>query len=356
MRLTNFVTTERLLHSLKTAIASCGAYMLARLIGQPADQWIVISVIVVMCAQIYVGSIIHKSYLRLLGTMLGCLTATVTIVFLNNSFIAILATIAVAAFMFSFIATTKDDWSQMGTLGAVTTIIILFGTPPSLALAGTRFLEISVGIVIAALVSQFIFPIHARTHLRRSQAATLGQIRDFYVAAVINRFNDANAVSTSDLDERIIKSMLKQRQLAKDCAPELMGKRFDPDHFSRSLYCEREILRAIDFMDLALSRVSSLQSIYTAENPLNPFNQAVTGALDVLIRVMRTAQLGDAHIHLPNLNPVNKALHQQAALMSDDQRIYVDGFVFSAEILVKNLGELASLYHIPVSPEPIPTA
>lgn len=347
----NFIVTERLIHSLKTAIACCAAYLLARVIGQPADQWIVISVVVVMCAQIYVGSMMQKSWLRLLGTLTGCLTATVTIYFFNHSFIAILGTIAFASFVFSYIATSRDDLSQMGTLGAVTTIIIMFGNPPSLSFAVMRFIEISIGVIIAALVSQFIFPIHARTHLRRAQAAALGLIRDYYSAAFVDRFQSSDR---NELDESIIKSLLKQRQLANDSAPELIGKRFDPDHFARTLHCEREILRAINFMDMALSRVSGLQSIYDEQNPLLQFNKEVTQALDELIRVLRTNQIEKAHIHIPDLAPLLISLQEHPGLKDQGQRIYLDGFVFSAEILVTHLKDLAGLYKIPVSSEPLP--
>jgi uncharacterized membrane protein YccC len=348
-----FIETERLVHSLKTAIACSAAYLLSRAVGQPTDQWVVITVMVVMCAQIYVGSIIHKSYLRLLGTLMGCLAATATIFFFNTSFIAILLTIALAGFFFSYLATAKESFNQMGTLGAVTTVIILFGSPPTLSLAGIRFLEISVGILIAAAASQFIFPIHARTHLRRSQAATLGQIKDFYISAVINRFNEDNRADSIELDENIIKSLLKQRQLAKESAPELIGKRFDPDHFSRCMYCEREILRAINFMDMALSRVANIRTLYTAQNPLAPFNTSITQAFDVIIRVLRTNSLTDAHIHLPDVTTMSTNL-QKTSELANGQHLYLDGFIFSAEILVTNLHELAVLYKIPTSSEPLP--
>lgn len=349
--LTNFFVTERLIHSLKTAIAISIAYALAQIIGTPADQWIVISTTVVMCAQIYVGGMMQKSYLRLLGTLLGCLMATVTIVFFNPTFMATLITFAIAGFIFSYIATTQENLSQMATLGVVTTMIILFSNQPTIWFAVLRFLEISAGIVIAAVVSQFIFPIHARTHLRRAQAGALGLIRNYYSAAFIDRFtsNDRN-----ELDENIIKSLLKQRQLANDSAPELIGKRFDPDHFAHTLHCEREILRAINFMDMALSRVKGLKSIYDENNPLTQFNKEVTQALDELIRVLRTNQLGTAHLHIPDLRPLLNALFQHPNLMDPEQRIYLDGFVFSAEILVKHLKDLAALYKIPVSPEPLP--
>lgn len=204
---TNYAAVERLIHSLKTAIACSAAYLLARLIGQPADQWIIISVIVVMCGQIYVGS---------------------------------------------------------------------------------------------------------------------------------------------EIDEEIIKSLLKQRQLASDAAPELIGKRFDPDHFAHTLFCEREILRAINFMDMALSKITSLPAVYSTQNPLIPFNKSVIETLDVLIRVLRTNQLTHAHVHLPDLKQLTTVLQQNPELSGAGQRVYLDGFVFSAEILVNHLRELAVLYEVPM--------
>lgn len=350
----NFIAAERLIHSLKTAIAASSAYLLARLIGQPADQWIVISVIVVMCAQLYVGSIIQKSYLRLLGTLLGCLTATVTIHFFTHSFVSTISAIAFSAFIFSYIATTNEKYSQMGTLGAVTVIIILFSNPPTLSLALTRFLEISVGILIAAIVSQFIFPIHARTHLRRAQAATLQQIKNYFTTVVVNRQESIESIH-SDMDESIIKSLLVQRQLANDSARELIGKRFDPSHFARSLYCEREVLRSINFMDIALDKIKSTQLIFTSPGPLHTFTLVVNSALDVLIRVLKTNQLTDAHVHIPDLTAMLNRLRESANNIPEAEHIYFDAFIFATEVMLTNLRELAELYKIPVSSEPQPT-
>lgn len=354
MIFSNFIVVERLLHSLKTAIAVGIACLLVWLTGRQADQWVVISVIVVMCGQIYVGSIMQKAYYRLFGTLVGCLAAALTLHFLPNSYFAILVTIALVSSVFSYVATSYENLNQMGTLGAVTTVIVLFSTPPSVSFAFTRFLEISLGIMIATLVSQFIFPINARTHLRRSQAATVSQIRDYYTAVVTNRFRTDTHINSSDLDEGIIATLLKQRQLAKESARELIGKRFDPAHFAHSLYCEREILRAINFMDMALGKIGEIKEIFNTQNPLDPFNNAVTEALEILARVLKTNKVGNAHIHLPDLKAVSSALHKLTDLMNSNQHIYLDGFVFSAEILVSNLRALAVLNGIPVSPEPLP--
>jgi uncharacterized membrane protein YccC len=346
----NFISAERLLHSFKTAIATCGAYLVARMIGEPSSQWIIISVIVVMCAQIYVGGMLQKSYLRLLGTLLGCLVASATILLLGHSFLTVLIAVTLAAFLFSYLATTKDSFNQMGTLGAVTTIIILLSSEPTLSVAVMRFFEISIGIMIAALVSQFIFPIHARTHLRRAQAATLAQIKDYYINAVTVRATGSD-YNSHDSDESIVRSLLIQRQLANDSAKELVGKRFDPHHFASTLYCEREILRSINFMDMAMTKIVAADATFQQPASLQSFHQAVTCALDVLIHTLKTNNPLGSHIHLPQKQQLLTALNT----INADQQLYIDGFIFAAEVLLTNLGALATLYSIPMTPAPLPT-
>lgn len=348
----NFLNTERLVHSVKTAIATICACLLAKLIGQPSDQWIIISMMVVMCAQIYVGGMLQKSYLRLLGTLLGCLMASATIFLFGHSFIATLCSITFAGFFFSYIGTTKESYNQMGTLGAVTTVIILLSATPTLEMAVARFLEISLGILIAALVSQFIFPIHARTHLRRSQASTLEQIKEYY-KKIIEHKRDGN-ITGSDLDESIIKSLLIQRQLAKDSAKELVGKRFDPDHFAGTLYCEREILRSINFMDIALAKLDATDAFAQIAQGMQPFHHAVLNALDVLTHALRTNASKGAHVHLPQVSLLIAALNQENKQLPETLRINIDGFIFAAEVLSNNIGQLAQLYAIPTTPALIP--
>lgn len=350
----NFLEIERLIHSLKTAIACVIGYLIARLIGFPADQWIVISIIVVMCAQIYVGGALQRSYLRFFGTAVGCLFATATILFTDSSYWSILATIAIAGFVFSYIATGKEKYTYMAQLGAVTTVIIMFGHPPSLSLAGMRFLEISLGIFIAAIVSQFVFPIHARTHLRRSQAFAISQIKELYNSVITTRFSNDNKIKPSSLDEKIVLSLIKQRQLAKDSAREPMGKPYDPEHFTRSLYCEREILRAINFMDLALSHIEDAKSVYPELSALGKFNDTVMNALDVLSNALRTKSYDTSHIHLPNIDELRSSIYAHTRFKDSSERLYINGFLFSAEVLIENLTELAQLNNIAFSTEPLP--
>lgn len=334
---------ERLIHSFKTAIACGIAFLLTKLVGLAADQWIVITVIVVMCAQIYVGSVLQKAYLRFLGTLLGCLLAALTLSAFGSSNLAILGIIALSSFLFSYLATGQESQSYAGTLGAVTTAIIMLGPHPTLLFAAQRFLEISVGILIATLISQFVLPIHARHHLRRAQGETLAELRDFYIDTMTIR-----TLLAQDLDENIVKSISKQRQLAKESARERLDEKFDADHFMQTLYCEKEILRSIALMRNAFTHINNAETSLAKLPELHTFNDAIQQTLNTFINVIESKDSGKEHIHLPNVTALRDAVQTKFAAPTPEQRVYIDGFLFSAEVLTETLAKMASLNQIPV--------
>lgn len=342
----NLIDTERLIHSFKAAIACLIGIFLINLIGAPGDQWVVITIIVVMCAQIYVGSVIKKAYLRFLGTLIGCLFAAITLTTLGDTNIAIIIAITLSSFIFSYLATGKEDMVYAGTLGAVTTALIMLGQHPTILFAAQRFLEISVGIFIAALVSQYILPIPAGKHLRRSQARTLEQLRDYYIAAMRPNLGKKK-YDYQELDERIVQSLLKQRQLAKESAAEPSSYGFRPLFFMQSLYCEREMLRAITFMHSALTRITKSQLLIDERPEAHLFHETFIQSLNTIIKVLGSSKPQDHHIHVPSLKELRE-LRDQVATPEDGDLIYVDGFLFSAEILLVSLRKLAELFKIPV--------
>lgn len=347
--LKNFLDTERLIHSFKTAIACILGFLLTKIIGFPADQWIVITIIVVMCAQIYVGSVVQKAYLRFLGTLIGCLCAALTIITIGDTYTVAAITIGLSSFIFSYIATSQENLTYAGTLGAVTTAIIMLGQKPTVVFALQRFLEISVGILIAALVSQFILPIHARSHLRRSQAATLEQLRDYYLGTLMEISPDI-PTDYHELDESIVKSLLKQRQLAKESAREPLGITFDPTHFMQTLYCEREILRAITFMNNALTHTGKQHEFLTQSTAMHSFNDAILKTFNTLVETINADIPASTPLPIPSISGIKEDLQKKLNTYSDQESLclYIDGFLFSAEILTTSLQKLALLYHVSV--------
>jgi uncharacterized membrane protein YccC len=346
--LTKWVDIERLIHSTKTAIACLIGFFIVRLIGFPADQWVLISIIVVMCAQIYVGSVLQKSYLRFLGTLVGCLFATFMLVLFGHTDLVIAITIVIAAFIFSYIATGREDLTYTGTLGAVTAIIIMLTKDATVTIAGERFLEISVGIFIATVVSQFVLPIHASTHLRRTQKKTLEQLRDYYHACMVAQKNETDSALQENLEENILKSRAKQRTLAKEAAREPFGKAaFDPKRFIQTLNCEKEILRAIDFMHQALMKARRADHHFANLIPIQAFNTTTLAALDALIKAIETGK-SPTPILLPDVNKVADTVREHLSHLDANSLTYVDGFIFSAEMLLDNLNKLAKLHRMEV--------
>jgi len=202
-------------------------------------------------------------------------------------------------------------------------------------------MEISIGIFIATLVSQFVLPIHARTHLRRAQASTLSQLRDLYIEAMMTPHSDTQTFSYLELDEEIVKSLTKQRQLAKESTHEPVGSTFDPENFMHSFHCEKEMLRAIDFMHHALTQITLTHQTFVQPDALREFNDKIVLALNTIIRVIEAGQPGTDHIHVPSPDSLKQ-------MMQKDDVFYIDGFLFSAEILTHNLGKLAQYYHLPI--------
>lgn len=338
-----FLNIERLIHSFKTCIACILAFILTKIIDFPADQWIVITVIVVMCAQLYVGSVIQKSYMRFLGTLTGCLFASMMLMIYGHTNLTIITTIGIAAFVFSYIATSQEQLVYAGTLGAVTTAIIMLGDHPTATFAAERFMEISIGIFIAAIVSQFVLPIHARTHLRRAQADTLTQLRDYY-QTVMCQPDENKLTDYQHIDETIVKTLIKQRLLAKESKREPLARPFDPSHFSKSLYYEREMLRAITFMHTALIYVKQAEKVFTQSNNVNAFNAAILKSLDTLKAAALSNKPIQHTIQIPFLTSIQNDLQHAIDMPSQEELIYIDGLLFSIEIMVSSLRKLAELY------------
>jgi uncharacterized membrane protein YccC len=166
----SYSNLERVIHSFKTTLACLIGFAIIKSTHVPFDQWLIVTIIVVMCAQINVGSVFQKSYIRFFGTLAGSLIATIALLVFHDQPWAAAVAVGFSAMLFSFIATMDSPWNDAGTLGVATTAIILMGQNPTIYLASVRTLEISLGILIAALISQFVLPIHARSHLRRTQA------------------------------------------------------------------------------------------------------------------------------------------------------------------------------------------
>jgi uncharacterized membrane protein YgaE (UPF0421/DUF939 family) len=331
----------RITHSLKTGFACLIGYLLTRVVNFPVDQWLVITIIVVMCAQLNVGSVIQKSYMRFFGTISGSLLAASTLYFFGNHPLVIGVMLTLSAFIFSYLATSKNQFSDAGTLGAVTTTIILMNPDASLSSALQRCAEICLGLLIAALVTQFVFPLHARGRLRKMQAQTLSQFSKYYRITLLESVSEEKFLS---LDEEIVKSLAEQRALAKDSKREPLGKTFDPQQFSQNLHSEKEIFRAMVCLRYARDSFPQDKILLLQEPLILRFHQNICRLLDELSLVLSD----EKNPKISNVIAIDELKHYIEMLpASTDERIYYNGFIFCAELLAKQLNLLAALITLP---------
>lgn len=349
MSFLKWIDIERLIHSIKTVIAVLIAIVLTRLIGFKADQWIVITILVLMCAQIYVGSVFQKGYLRFFGTCVGCLIGISTFLIFGDSLFVIALTICFSSFIFSYIATGNERFTYACTLGAVTTALIMLSHDPTVTYAVQRFLEISSGILIATVISQFVLPIHAKTHLRRTQAKTLTEMRNYYQTCVINQDDDLK--QHDEFEENLVKLLSKQRQLAKEAKREPFGSDFNPERCIQLLAYEKEILRAIDFMHLAMVNIQNGRS-YLAQLPIfQSFNQNIIANFNELITAVEQTKPVAMPIQTQTLETLKTTLVSNLSMHPEQERIYIYSLCFTAEILISHMQKLALLFDVSLRDE-----
>ncbi|HSW93633.1 MAG TPA: FUSC family protein [Gammaproteobacteria bacterium] len=338
--LPEWAQNERLIHSIKTALACLAGFLVTRTIHFQTMQWVVITTLVVMCAQINVGSVIQKSWMRFLGTLAGSLLAILTLEIAGDDPFIKMMVVLIAAMFFSFIATSTKSYNESGTLGAVTVTIILFGTNPDVQTGIERFLEISLGILIAAIVSQFILPIHAKTHLRKNQAMTIKKIRTFYLALFSSTPSPDNTDTLGNLDEEMVKSLILQRKLAGEARKEKWGNGFNMDDFKQSLWCEKEMIRSIIFMFYAWQKSSCLTIMQHNRELLDNFHEAISNTLETIsVGILQNKLFSDKL--LVNTDALKQSLN--APIPEKDGKMSVDAFLFCADILVERLDRMIHL-------------
>jgi len=281
--------------------------------------------------------------MRFLGTLVGSILSAIVLKIFGAHTAAMALTVAIAAALFSYIATGQRSYSEAGTLGAVTVAIILVGQNPTILTAFERFLEISLGILVAALISQFILPIHASSHLRETQAATLRQLRAFYLATLLTDHEEESTESYQELDETIAKSLIAQRKLANEAAREPLGTAFDAGFFRQLLACENEILRCISFMHHAYRMSPESKKTFSSMSLLHDFHDGICQAFSTIARFIESQGKVSLSVILPGIQPIRDSIDSESKNFDEQDGVYADAYLFCAEILITQLEKTVGL-------------
>lgn len=239
--------STRSVNSLKTAVACLIAYLLVTFTPLPQSQWIVITVLVVMSAQSTLGGVLIKSKMRFWGTVAGAMFSVLMLWCFGVDRVVVGLALFVSILFFAYVAGSAGDVSAAGTLGAVTVAMMLLAPNPNVTVAGVRFLEIVIGIVLAYMVSRFMWPVRAHNVLRRGFADLLLDLRqnfnlcwDSAVAEAVNKH--------LELDEKITKAFPVLRKLIHESKPELRKEAKLHQSFQQILTSMIKIYRSINMV------------------------------------------------------------------------------------------------------------
>src|SRR5580698_7373225 len=139
---------ESVKQAVKTAVAGLVSLYITQLLRLPEGYWATISALIVM--QSNVGATLTASRTRLAGTAVGAIVGGAFVALWGDSIPGFALAVAVAFFL-CFVLRLPDS-QRLATVTVA--IIMLIGRPVSpWSLALHRFIEVSLGILIALVIS-----------------------------------------------------------------------------------------------------------------------------------------------------------------------------------------------------------
>ncbi|WP_245591070.1 FUSC family protein [Coxiella endosymbiont of Amblyomma americanum] len=239
------LSRERLITSFKTALACLMGIFVGKIFHIAIPQWILITIVVVMATSIRIGGTIIKSYFRLLGTIIGALLAALALFFIGNHADVIHLLLIFLIGVFAYLASSPTDIAQFGLLGATTMVMILDVQAPTLKTAVDRTSEIFLGVLIAIIVSRFVFPQHAKKLLRASITHALQKFRVLFEFFISKELTPDAVKEQEKIENHMINDILKQSTLLQEAInedPRVKKKRLI---YQSIFLLERKLLRSI---------------------------------------------------------------------------------------------------------------
>jgi len=326
------------IHALKVAIACIIGYAIMLATNRPHGQWIIITILVVMCMQTSVGGALQSSYLRFIGTTIGAATAVVILYLYGAHPAAIFILLFFSTLIFTYIANVASKLSNIGLLGAVTTAMLITSKASGYQLAIERALEIYAGIIIAILVTRFLFPVHAKKQFIISISDTLNNLHLLYKSK-LKSFMDESTGGSIDLINKISASFVDQKKLLEEGGRESKSFKFKGEILNDIIYCERQIFRTTLMIFSAAQYSKFIANHYRNLPQLEKFNSSITSTLQQLATInLRNSQEMPEIIELDDLKSAVTLL--KGSLASE---MHAHPFLFCAQELVSGIDKMQTL-------------
>ena len=341
----NKLSKERVIASFKTALACLIGIFIGELLHLSMPQWALITIVVVMATTIRIGGTIQKSYFRLLGTLIGAILAAGALLLLGNQPTIIHILLILLLAVFSYLASSPSDISQFGLLGATTTIMILDARMPTLKTALDRTLEIFLGIVIAILVTRFIFPSHAKKLLRLSIANTIHQFQALYCLFVTKKLTKYSLTEQEKIENNLITDVSKQNTLLQEAVNEDPRVKKYRLTYQAIFLLERKLLRSVYMLRQTILTESIQVHNFFQNEDMIKLNQKILNLFDFIYAVCSQQT---PTVNLPSKEALYERIERIVYTLSQSKGptyriINIHAFEFCLEHLVNVLYEIEKL-------------
>ncbi len=335
----------RIIHSIKTAIGCLIGVAIEKYYDLPSGQWIPITVMVVMSAQTHFGGALRKAYMRLLGTVSG-IAATVTMLwFFGNNLVVIFGAVFIICAIFTYVASSNSDISYAGTLGGVTALLTLTGQQVGVEIAMQRGFYIVVGIIIALLVSRFVFPIHARDRFRYHVAATLRNLQKLYQKTVELSMQPSKKAVDTKLAEIVAADIsIDQPRLISESVAGSLIFASNKIFFTEIVSSEHQLNRLINLMYLNLCEFGSLAVIKEHLATAYDLHQIIDDSLGYLADCFENIKQPQTMVDLNNaIDKILQLVEKMPKTNKACKIITEYSFIFFMEQILKELQNLKQL-------------
>jgi uncharacterized membrane protein YccC len=136
------------MHSVRTAVAATLSLCVARLIGMPEAYWAAIATLVVM--QSTLGATLTTSVERIVASALGASLGAVESTYFGSNLIVFALAIFLLGIL-SFVLRLEKTGYRYASV-TLTIIVLIPRTGAPWSIAAHRFIEVSIGIVVALVV------------------------------------------------------------------------------------------------------------------------------------------------------------------------------------------------------------
>lgn len=182
----NFVATIKAIyqsqqtrHAIKTALAAIIAVVIYQFFNMPKGYWAVVTAVIIMQSNMDSGSFevtLKLATQRLVGTVSGAVVGFGLIFLINPNYWQLLVIIFVCILAASYLTKFYKGMTLAGPT-AVIVLLLAHHAPITQSLAAMRTLEILLGVVVAIVVTVFVWPYQVTDHLKLNRIKRLGMLQ-----------------------------------------------------------------------------------------------------------------------------------------------------------------------------------